>query len=666
VSPNSIERLAPQEKLAWKRWIFGFREMMRDHIRTAFPPETSGLLEAITLGIREGLDWDLRESFRLAGVSHLLAISGLHVGFISAFFFFILIALFRRLPPNSFPVSPVVMTPMKLASLVVIPIVILFTVLTGARVSTVRASIMAVVYLSSRLLERPGGALHSIFLAALIILVLQPGFIWDTGFQLSFIAVVAIILAARRLPRPEPSHTLKDWGWWRNRLIQFAGIQGMVSITLAPLTASHFQEIHLAGLLTNFFLIPIASITVPLTFLVSCFSALSNFILSFSLDWIWLPADMLLGVLAQQMINIAHIAASIPAGTINVPPPSPFLIGLFLISLCLALGMRSAAMRKTGWISVAFTMAFIFTPLLPNPPLPSGNTSLMIPDAGRDDVFFIRLPDGRGYVIDSGRKSRSKFDTWRNVLAPLLRTLNERNWDSLFLLGNKGTNSTAEQVLNIGMNLNRVIKIEWDGTVQSRTIFGGNAERFLSSGFNPSQILWRTSSEEARLSIRKLGYGHLAFELLHGKAHWLFLIKRGRKPIQKIHLPSGKFDLVRLPEPMLREESVLQWLEKIRPAAIIAAPMRTKRLPIEQWRRIRTRQRSLGVYRPGRDGMFRASTDGKSLNDGARAERYSPSTPWPGTSHPRWAKYWLSSEKIRFGSTREPKPKFQDHPAGSR
>ncbi|MEE9240905.1 MAG: ComEC/Rec2 family competence protein, partial [bacterium] len=406
-SPGSVERIVPEERFAWRRWIYSFRTRMQSHIKKTFSPEISGLLEAITLGIREDMGWALRESFRLAGASHILAISGLHVGFISGFFFFAFLAIFRRLPPAVFPTSPVVMTPFKLASLFVIPIVILFALLTGARVSTVRASIMAVVYLASRLFERPGGALHSIFLAAFIILVLQPGFIWDAGFQLSFIAVFAIILAVRRLPRPEPGQTLKEWGWWRKRLLQFAGIQGVVSAVMAPMTAWHFQEIHLAGLLTNFVLIPIASITVPLTFLVTSFSAVADALLNLNFDMLWLPADIFLGFFAQVMIYIARLAASIPAGTINVSPPSPLLIGVFLFSMLLALGMRAAALRKTGWAAVALSMVFILKPLLPAGAAPSGQAMLMVPDAGREDVFFIRLPDGRGYVIDAARKSRS-------------------------------------------------------------------------------------------------------------------------------------------------------------------------------------------------------------------------------------------------------------------
>jgi competence protein ComEC len=177
-SPRALERIKPMERFAFQRWLFGFRDRMRAHLREAFPEKTAGLLEAITLGIRENLDGEVRESFRLAGASHILAISGLHVGFITFFFYFVFLAFFRRLPPDVFPARPIVLTPMKAASLAVIPIVILFALLTGARVSTIRAAIMAVVYLLTRILERPGGAMHSVLLAAII------------------------ILAARHLPRP--------------------------------------------------------------------------------------------------------------------------------------------------------------------------------------------------------------------------------------------------------------------------------------------------------------------------------------------------------------------------------------------------------------------------------------------------------------------------------
>lgn len=659
-SPRSVERLAPGERFGWSRSIYAFRDRMRAYIGNAFPPEVSGLLESITLGVREDLNEGLRESFRLAGASHILAISGLHVGFITAFFFFSFRALFRRLPPGAFPTRPVVMTPAKWAALLVIPIVIVFAVLTGARVSTVRAAIMAVVYLATRLLERPGGALHSVFLAAFIILILQPGFIWDTGFQLSFIAVAAIIMAVRHLPRPGPGQTIWEWGWWQNRLLQFAGIQGVVSVTMAPMTAWHFQEIHLAGLLTNFVLIPIASIVVPLTFVVSGFSAVAGAFSNFGFEALWLPFDLLLGFLARVMIFAARLGASVPAGTINVPPPSPLLIGFFLLSMLAALGTRAAAFRKAGWAAVGLSMILILKPLLPAHAVPTGRAALMVPDAGHDDVLFIRLPDGRGYVIDAARKNRSKFDTWRNVLAPLLRTLDERDWHALFLLGGKGPGSTAERALTAGMNLRGVVKIERDGSVRARLRAGGVTEAFPRPGHRRGRVLWRTLAGDARLSLHRLGRGHLAFELAfergRGGARWLLVAARGRGALKSEHLPRGKFDLVRLPEKMLRENHILEWLERIRPAIVIAAPGWKKRLPIGEWRKIRARQRALGVYRPHRQGMLRVFTDGNSLENGGRIEHYLPTAAWPRSIRSRWSRYSPSGKKRYTHSPYRPIP----------
>ncbi len=109
--------------------------------------------------------------------------------------------------------------------------------------------------------------------------------------------------------------------------------------------------------------------------------------------------------------------------------------------------------------------------------------------------------------------------------------------------------------------------------------------------------------------------------------------------MKSAHLPRGKYDLVRLPENMLREDRILEWLEEIRPVTVVAAPMWTRRLPIDEWRRIRARQRSLGVYRPHRRGMLRVFTNGKSLENGGRIEHYLPTAAWPRTTRSRWARY---------------------------
>lgn len=645
-SPRSLELLARAEEGAFQRRLYGFRERMRNYLRGAFPGEAGGFLEAITLGVREDLDSEVRESFRLAGASHILAISGLHVGFISAFFYFVFLAIFRRLPPGLSPARPIVMTPMKMASLAVIPIVILFALLTGARVSTVRAAIMAVVYLSTRIFERPGGAMHSLLLAALLILLIEPGFIWDTGFQLSFIAVAAIVLAAKRMPPPETHRRPARWRWWKFRLLQFAVIQGVVSATMAPMTAFHFQEIHLAGLVTNFFLIPLASVLVPLTFVTSTFAAGAELV---GLEWFGVLADVVnfvLGLLASAMLVLTRMAAAIPESTLTVARPHPLQVVLFLCALAAALGVRRAALRKAGWAVAAASIMFIALPWLPSLATPNGRSALLLPDARRKNIFFLRLPGGRGYAVDSGRRSRAKFDTWRNVLAPLLRNEGERSWEALILLARGGEYDSAQRELQTAMRLRRVIEFDRRGNITSRTPGSENTEIIPASKNGRAGLLWQTASRGARLSFSR-GTGHSRFLLEHGKARWLLLSGGGRR-FRPENLPEGKFDLVRAPERMLRNEKVLTWLEGIRPFAVIASPQSTRRLPYEQWRRIRRRQRALGVYRPSRGGMVRASTEGGALGSGGRIERYSASRDWPRPSLGRWVRYYSGEEREKM------------------
>ncbi|MBT5367380.1 MAG: ComEC family competence protein [Nitrospinaceae bacterium] len=657
-SPRSIELLARVEKGAFQRHLYAFRERMRNFLRISFPGVVGGFLEAITLGVREDLDSEVRESFRLAGASHILAISGLHVGFISAFFYFGFLAICLRLPPRIFPIRPIVLTPLKMASLATIPVVILFALLTGARVSTVRAAIMAVVYLLTRIFERPGGAMHSVLLAALLILLIEPGFIWDTGFQLSFIAVAAIILAARRLPRPDAPYRLVEWGWWKFRLLQFAGIQGVVSATMAPLTAFHFQEIQLAGLVTNFFLIPVASILVPLTFVTSTFAAGADLI---NFEWfgtLIAGGNLFLNFLASAMIALTRMAAAVPGSALTVARPHALQMALFLCALAAALGVRRAAGRKAGWAVVAASIIFIALPWSPSMATPNGQSALLLPDVGRKNIFFLRLPDGRGYAIDAGRQSRAKFDTWRNVLAPLLRNEGERSWEALILLARSGEYDSAQRELQTAMRLRRVIEIDKRGSILTRAPGNEGAEIIPAAGNGRTGLLWKTESRGTRLSFSRWE-GHSQFLLEHGGARWLLLsggsrygAQRNRHRFKPRSLPKGKFDLVRAPERMLREEKVLDWLERVRPFAVIASPQSTRRLPYEQWQHIKRRQRALGVYRPWRGGMARASTSGRALGQGGRIERYAASSDWPKPSLGRWVRYYSGEERKRIRASK--------------
>ncbi|OGL63767.1 MAG: hypothetical protein A3I72_13280 [Candidatus Tectomicrobia bacterium RIFCSPLOWO2_02_FULL_70_19] len=636
--PRAITRLAPREEAAWRRALFGVRERMRAHLSAALPGDAAGLLEVMTIGVREELDPEIRTAFRLTGTAHLLAISGLHVGFIAAFFYFLFRLIFRRLPPAWFPYRPFVLTPDKAASLGTIPMIVLFALLSGARVSTVRAAIMGVAYLTARVLERKGGALHSVLLAALIILLIEPGFVWDAGFQLSFVAVTAIILAAMRGPKPEREWEKPRWRVW---LAQFARVQLVVSVAVAPLTAWHFQEAQVIGLLANFLLIPIASLAVPLAFLI----ALAGSALPQALEGLLAPFDGALALLARAMILLTRWGAAIPGGSWTVPSPSRGTMALFFLMFLMALGARRAAFRKAGWAGALAAIAWILLPFPMSAPAPTGRTTLLLPDAGRADIFLVRLPDGRGFAVDGGGTGGG-FDTWGNVVAPLLRRAGERRWEALFAFSGE-TAPLAARELGSAMRLGRTFGPEF---LESQ----GEGRRSPGVTGRPRAV-WETSAPPARLRLWRWPGGAAAFEVEHGGDRWLLFAGRASGAFDADSLPGRGYDAVRLPEALLERAEVLDWLARERPAALLASPWRGGRLPPRDWREIRARQSALGLYRPWRLGMARLETGGGAIGRGGGMARFEMAASWPKAIPARWTA-WRPAGPAQRARAEEPDP----------
>ncbi len=624
-SVRNLHVLEPREKWGWRRLLFQFRERMSAHMNAVYPERAAGLIEAMTIGLRDGIGTELKDAFRRSGAAHLLAISGLHVGFIAAFFFFALLGVLRRLPPRVFPLRPFVLTPSKLASLGVIPLVILFALLSGARISTVRATIMIVAYLLTRLLERPGSAIHSVLLAALLILLVEPGFIWDVGFQLSFVAVSAIILAADRLPRPEARLRIWEKAWWLARAHQLAIIQLVVTAAVTPLTALHFHQAHPIGLIVNFLLIPVASLLVPLSFVASALAA----VLPAGASALLLPATWLTGALAGFMISVSTYSAEIPWASIVAPSPQVWLIASIYALMAFALRSRRARRRRIAWAGVCGLTVFLLLPDAGARPVTPKRTTLLLPDAGNVDAFFLRLPDGKGLAVDASGKRTGGFNAWGNVLAPLMRRENERAWQTMLSLSRYPKERLAANAFASGIRVENLLRI---------SDLGASApyrSRFRKRRHSPRTI-WRMSGGGARVSLRSWGRGATGFEVENPRSRWLLMLPSKFPAFDARWFRGKRYDLVRLPENLLRKREVLDWLEARPPRAVVAAPQRVKWMRADLWRETRRRQRRLGVYRPWRGGMLRVRSGGEGDTARISVERYRAAEAWPGSEAAGW------------------------------
>ncbi|MBP7088417.1 MAG: ComEC/Rec2 family competence protein [Candidatus Omnitrophica bacterium] len=212
-------------------------------------------LSAIFLGRRELLEAE-NHIFALLGVSHLLAISGLHLGLFSIILFWAL-----RFFGINFRVRLII-------SLIVLYI---YTFITGASSSTARAVIMYSVFSINFLLQRKTEPLNSLAVAGLIILMIEPQTLLDIGFQLSFVSVFSIILGFK-IWEIKTSQNM-----FFNYLIQLFYCSFFVTLFLTPLVSYYFGKIYLLSIFYNIILIPFFTFILAINFILIIFSPF-NFI----------------------------------------------------------------------------------------------------------------------------------------------------------------------------------------------------------------------------------------------------------------------------------------------------------------------------------------------------------------------------------------------------
>lgn len=160
------------------RRLHGFRRRLVSLVAAPSNGDGGKMLAAMLLGAREELPPDVEESFRQSGTVHLLAISGLHVGMVA-------VAVWL--------VMGITGAPERLRSIVVILCVVCYVFISGTRPPAVRAAVMVVLVALGGLVNRRQITINSLALAALVILIFSPGEIFMRGFQLSFLAVLAIV-----------------------------------------------------------------------------------------------------------------------------------------------------------------------------------------------------------------------------------------------------------------------------------------------------------------------------------------------------------------------------------------------------------------------------------------------------------------------------------------
>ena len=364
---------------------------LRDHlsarIRAVLAGATGGVAVALLIGDRGGIPGDDSQALRDAGLAHLLAISGLHMGLVSGFLFWLVrfcLALRPSLALN-WPIK-------KIAALAALGGGLSYLVLTGASVPTIRAFIMVALVMLAVLTDRRAISLRTVAIAALVVLLMTPEALTEPGFQMSFAAVTALVATYEHFGDRMLRRT-SDTGPLMRGLIYLAGV-GVTTIiaglATAPFAIHHFGRVADYGVIANLAAVPLTG------FWVMPAGTLALLAMPFGLEDapLWL-----MGQGIDLILWIAHGVAGLD-GAVRLVPAMP-VAGLLAVTLGgLWLCLWSGGWRNLGWLAIMLGMA---SPWVADGPL--------VRITGDGGLTAVTTRDG-GLLLSSTRREKFVAEQW--------------------------------------------------------------------------------------------------------------------------------------------------------------------------------------------------------------------------------------------------------------
>ena len=405
------------------RWLYSLRRDMARATSAVVPEPQASFGQAILLGIRDGLPDSLTERFRRAGTSHLLAISGLHVG--------ILLAL--SVSASEFVVGR------RRQLYLVIPLLAIwvYALISGASDSAMRAAIMGSVYIAAIAVGRPRSLIPALALAAALMAALEPRVLSRVSFQLSFAAMTGIAIYYEIL-----SDRVTEWigigpereEWWASAL---RGLSGAVGVTIAatlataPLLIFYFERFSVVGMPATLLSMP----AVPLALVAHGATALVGLVSETAA----LPFGWLAWALSSYIIGVASMFAGMPMASVETGELARGFVWAYYAAIAgLAVLLYSPARwsrprlpsltriwnAEIPWQLAALALVAAATVWAVALSRSDGNLRVVFADVGQGDMTVITTPSGRTIVVDGGpdpelavRVLDAQTPFWKRTLA---------------------------------------------------------------------------------------------------------------------------------------------------------------------------------------------------------------------------------------------------------
>jgi competence protein ComEC len=372
--------------------VDGVRDRAGAALGDGTSPGAASLLRGFVLGEADRIDAATVTDFRRSGLAHLLAVSGENV---------LLLALLAT------PALALLGVPLRARLVCLLSLIALYVAVTGAGPSIERAGVMGAAGVVAALAGRPRSRWYAALLAATVTLAINPRATGDPGWQLSFAAVVGIMLGAA--PLRDALLALRgrvDAGGWRRALAEGAAVTIAATLATAPLIATDFGVASLTTLPANLLALPAVAPVMWLGMIVAAVGQLPGLPVA--------PLTALAGALVGYVAQVAHWLGSPGWAQTNVPAlGAPFVVGTYLaLASATAAGLvfvlrRRGVRPRRGVLALALAAVAIAAGLLAGPPTPAApvprpGLRVSVLDVGQGDAILLDPTGGRPILVDGG------------------------------------------------------------------------------------------------------------------------------------------------------------------------------------------------------------------------------------------------------------------------
>ena len=402
----------------WRRGIDLLRIRMERAILSQTKGAAAGVLLAMVTSSRQELDPLVNQQFAASGITHVLAVSGMHLTLLGLCIVFVLKRLFRRVAFLCLWLGAE-----RAALLATAPVMCAYVVLTGAPASAVRSGVMAMIVVLAHAIERPPSGLGALWGSVALMLAYEPAWVTDVGFQLSVAATWALLAHGRAFrsaagktdeAQVETSAPRRLLRWCWEQTVETLRTSVAATLATAPVVLWNFGALPLFSPLANLLVVPaIGTLALPLGAFGSLLDATP---VGGGHLFIWLAERATaFGLWVSEQ---AHPLLSLPLVWGRPSPVGCLGWGLLAVGAP-GLFLRS---RRADLALVAATLVLLATDL---PPAwrPAPELRLHAIPVGQGDATFVALPTGHTMLIDAGGSGRQLPDTGSRTVLPYLRLL---------------------------------------------------------------------------------------------------------------------------------------------------------------------------------------------------------------------------------------------------